>query len=156
MDSVMIHNDVSIDKCRPSSSQSDLAALQEFNETLVQVLIPRPLKTLLTYRIRHQKDDLPQLGECLWVPLGGQELMGCLWKQLDLSTSQDHEQIRRKARKIILRLKWLPVLPQSLRDLIEQISQYYHVSLGEALHLASRPRQGKWGPSCTLRNAALA
>ena len=133
---VMIHNDVSVVGRMSDSNQLDHASASPVCVSLVYVLIPRPLKTLLTYRLTHHVEAVPQLGECVWVPLGTQEVIGCVWKRSDQTFSITDTRALGKTRAVILRLTWLPILSLSLRQLVEQIAKYYHVTLGEALNLA--------------------
>ena len=58
------------------------------------------------------------------------------WDISSHQLTQDHLARSSRVKDVILRLRWLPVLPRSLRQLIDQIARYYHVTLGEALHLA--------------------
>ena len=133
----MIHNDISGIRPRSVTALPDPLDPHLIKVVLVQVLIPRPLKNVLTYRlVYHHVEDAPKLGECVWVPLGAQEVIGCLWDISSHQLTQDHLARSSRVKDVILRLRWLPVLPRSLRQLIDQIARYYHVTLGEALHLA--------------------
>jgi primosomal protein N' (replication factor Y) (superfamily II helicase) len=107
---------------------------------LVHVLLPRPFQRPFTYQVPAQLEGRVEAGSLVIVPLGKQELVGCVWAEPVIDQGEGSAQSG-SANKAALRpllglLEGAPRLPLVLRQLLERLATYYHCPLGEALKLA--------------------
>lgn len=93
----------------------------------VQVAIPRPLGSALTYR--WLASDPPQIGLRVRVPLGSRELVGLVIGTEIGSAPHEFKQLK----AVLEVLDQQPVLDAPLLSLGRFISQYYHQPIGEVL-----------------------
>lgn len=120
---------------------------------IISVLIARPLGEPFSYQCPPELLDGLEEGRLLLVPLGRQEVIGCVW-------SMDQELARqglgkRAPRVISGVLEGLPALPKALIELIKQLARYYHCPLGEALRLALPHITTQKGHSLTAQGREL-
>lgn len=101
---------------------------------IVSILIARPFDETFSYLCPSELEGQLEEGKLVLVPLGRAEVVGCIWS-LDHALAQA-QLSGRSARPISGILEGLPILPNNIRLLIEQLARYYHCPLGEALKLA--------------------
>ena len=116
---------------------------------LIDVLIPVPLLENFTYKVpKEHKNKKFKRGVRLKVPFGNRVVTGVFWKYSDLTKS------KRASYKFIKEiLDEEPLLDETLLDLADWASRYYHHPLGEVISYFFPPALRK-GEEARFRRSA--
>ncbi len=107
--------------------------MQESREAeLLNIVLPLPISRPLTYLL-DQQTSLPSRGCRVLVPVGRRNMVGIVWGKTDI-TPEGIE-----LRKVIRILDQVPLLPDSLQELLQWASSYYFYPIGQAVSEALPP-----------------